>query len=639
MYVIGTAGHVDHGKSTLIEALTGIHPDRLKEEKLREMTIDLGFAWLELPGGLEVGIVDVPGHRDFIENMLAGVGGIDAVLFVIAADEGVMPQTREHLLILDILQIQRGVIALTKIDLVEDAEWLSLVESDIQHAVENTCLAGTAIVPVSARTGKGLPELKQAIYQCLQKTPQKIDLGRPRLPVDRVFTLTGFGTVVTGTLQDGTLKVGEEIEVLPRGVRGRIRGLQSHKRKEEIVGPGRRTAVNISGINADQIQRGDVISLPGLYAPTQRVDATLKIAGGVEIPIQHNMEVKFFHATSEVIGRLRLLGSEQLKSGEEGWVQIEFRQPVVVVNGDRYIVRRPSPPETLGGGTILETNSPRRYKRFAPDVLERLKSLSTGDPLQVLLHTIQSVRFISDKEVLQAARLDPLLGSEALEKLLTIGQVVVIGEESNRSGLMRWLTTRNIFDHERERIVIIVKEFHQKFPLRQGIPREALKNRAGLTPKAFQFLYQGLLDENRLLEENLIVRLPEHTIQFSPQQERLVSRLMNEFSDSPYSPPSVRDCVDMIGEDVFQALVERGDLIQVASDVVFLASTHQEMLTEVKNWIQQHGSITVAQFRDRFSTSRKFALAFLEYLDQRRITVREGDARKLLQQELRGNHG
>lgn len=631
MYVIGTAGHVDHGKSTLIEALTGIHPDRLKEEKLREMTIDLGFAWLELPGGLEVGIVDVPGHRDFIENMLAGVGGIDAVLFVIAADEGVMPQTREHLLILDILQIQRGVIALTKIDLVSDAEWLSLVKSDIQQVVENTCLAGAAIVLVSARTGQGLLELKQALFQCLQETPQKIDLGRPRLPVDRVFTLTGFGTIVTGTLQDGTLKIGDEVEVLPRIMRGRVRGLQTHKRKEEIARPGQRTAVNISGINADQIQRGDVISLPGLYAPTQRVDATLKIAKGVEIPVQHNMEVKFFHGTSEVIGRVRLLGSEQLKGGEDGWVQIEFRQPVVLVNGDRYILRRPSPPETLGGGTILEANSLRRYKRFAPDVLERLKNLSTGDPLQVLLHTLQSMRFISEKEGLQAARLDPQLGREALEKLLIIGQVVVIGEESNRAGMMRWLTTRNIFEHERERIVNIVNEFHQQFPLRQGMPREALKNRVGLPPKVFQFLYQRLLDENRLLEENLIVRLPKHTIQFSPQQERLIGRLMDQFLASPYTPPSVRDCVDMIGEDVFQALVERGDFIQVSSDVVFLRSTFQEMLAEVRNWIQRRGSITVAQFRDRFTTSRKFALAFLEYLDQRRITVREGDTRKLLQ--------
>ncbi len=633
MYVIGTAGHVDHGKSTLIEALTGIHPDRLKEEKLREMTIDLGFAWLELPGGIEVGIVDVPGHRDFIENMLAGVGGIDAVLFVIAADEGVMPQTREHLLILDILQIQRGVIALTKVDLVDDAEWLSLIESDIRQVVQNTCLAAAEIVPVSAKTGKGLSELKQTLSRCLQETPPKVDLARPRLPVDRVFSLTGFGTVVTGTLQDGSLKVGDEVEVLPRGLRGRIRGLQTHKRKEEIAKPGRRTAVNVSGINADQIQRGDVITLPGYYASTQRVDATIKVAAGVETALQHNMEVKFFHGTREVIGRLRLLGNDQLKANEEGWVQIEFRQPVVVANGDRYILRRPSPPETLGGGVVLEANSPRRYKRFAGDILERLKNLSAGDPLQMMLLTIQSARFTTEKEACQTTRLDTRQAEEILRKLIEANQVVVIGEESSRLGTNRWLTTREIFEREQERVISLVAEFHQQFPLKQGIPREALRNRTGLPPKVFQFIYNQLLDEKRLFEDNLIVRLPQHAIRFSPQQERLIDQLKNQFSVSPYSPPSIRECVEMVGEEVFQALVERGDLVAVSSEVVFSAQAYQEMVQEVKAMIQQQGSITVAQFRDRFSTSRKFALAFLEHLDQRRITVRDGDARKLLQTE------
>ncbi len=633
MFVIGTAGHVDHGKSTLIEALTGIHPDRLKEEKLREMTIDLGFAWLELPGGVEVGIVDVPGHRDFIENMLAGVGGIDAVLFVIAADEGVMPQTREHLLILDILQVTRGVIALTKIDLIEDRDWLTMVESDIRQAVENTCLASAPIVPVSAKTGKGLPELQQTLAECLQETPPKVDLGRPRLPVDRVFSLTGFGTVVTGTLHDGSLKVGDEIEVLPRGLRGRIRGLQTHKRKEETAKPGRRTAVNISGINTDQIQRGDVISLPGFYSPTQRVDALLQVAPGVETTLQHNMEVKFFHTTSEVIARLRLLGSEQLKAGDEGWVQIEFRQPVVVASGDRYILRRPSPPETLGGGLILEAHSPRRYKRFAPDVLERLQSLSAGDPVQTMFQIIRQARFISEKDAVQAVRFDAQMAQEVLRKLLKSNQIIVIGEEGSRLGMIRWLTTREILEQERERMVNLVREYHQQFPLKRGIPREALKNRFGLSSKVFQWLYHGLLDEQRLVDENLIVRLPQHTIQFSSQQKRLIEQLMSQFSKSPYSPPSIRECVAIVGDEIFQALVERGDLVQVSSEVAFGAEPYQQMLAEAKNLIQQQGSITVAQFRDRFSTSRKYALAFLEHLDECRITVRDGDTRKLFPTE------
>ena len=272
MRVIGTAGHVDHGKSTLVQALTGIHPDRLKEEREREMTIDLGFAWLKLPDGEDIGVVDVPGHRDFIENMLAGVGGIDATLFVIAADEGIMPQTREHLAILDILQVQGGVVALTKVDLIDDPDWLYLVEDDVHTALEGTILADAPVIRVSARTREGLPELLQALSTCLAERPARPDLGRPRLPVDRVFSMPGFGTVVTGTLLDGNLRLGDEVEILPSGLRGRVRGLQTHKHKEEQAVPGSRTAVNISGVNLEQVLRGDVIAHPGDYQPTRRMD-------------------------------------------------------------------------------------------------------------------------------------------------------------------------------------------------------------------------------------------------------------------------------------------------------------------------------------------------------------------------------
>ncbi|HBA91246.1 MAG TPA: selenocysteine-specific translation elongation factor, partial [Anaerolineaceae bacterium] len=265
MHVIGTAGHVDHGKSTLIAALTGVHPDRLREEREREMTIDLGFGWLPLPNGETVGIVDVPGHRDFIENMLAGVGGIDAALFVVAADEGVMPQTREHLSILDLLQIERGIVVLTKIDLAPDIDWLDLVEADVRDALKGTVLAEAPLIRVSARTGAGLDDLKAALSAILEETPSRPDLGRPRLPVDRVFTMSGFGTVVTGTLVDGSLRVGDELEILPSGLRGRVRGLQTHRQKEDQAAPGSRTAVNVSGLNVDQIQRGEVLTHPRQY--------------------------------------------------------------------------------------------------------------------------------------------------------------------------------------------------------------------------------------------------------------------------------------------------------------------------------------------------------------------------------------
>ncbi|HEY5669201.1 MAG TPA: selenocysteine-specific translation elongation factor, partial [Anaerolineales bacterium] len=301
MRVIGTAGHVDHGKSTLVEALTGTHPDRLKEEREREMTIDLGFAWLTLPNGEDVGIVDVPGHRDFIENMLAGVGGIDAALFVIAADEGVMPQTREHLAILDLLQVQGGVIALTKVDLVEDEDWLSLVEDDVRQVVAGTVLGEAPIIRVSARKNIGLETLLNALGANLEEKPPRLDVGRPRLPVDRVFTISGFGTVVTGTLMDGCLRVGEEVEILPRGLKGRVRGLQTHKKKEDVAIPGSRTAANITSVTVDQIRRGDVVVHPKDYSTTARMDVYFHLLPDSSQSVRHNTQVKLFIGASEVV--------------------------------------------------------------------------------------------------------------------------------------------------------------------------------------------------------------------------------------------------------------------------------------------------------------------------------------------------
>ena len=354
MRVIGTAGHVDHGKSTLIEALTGIHPDRLKEEREREMTIDLGFAWLELPGGEPVGIVDVPGHRDFIENMLAGIGGIDAVLFVVAADEGVMPQTREHLAILDILQINGGVIALTKIDMVSEDEWLDLVEDDVSRVVAGTILQDAPILRVSAKNDLGLSELLVTLEEVLAEKPPRQDLGRPRLPVDRVFSIAGFGTVVTGTMSDGHLQVGDEVEILPDGTHGRIRGLQTHKQKEELAIPGSRTAINISGVGLDAVKRGDVVVHPGDYQPSQRMDLRFRLLPDVSQSLKHNTEVKLFIGAAEVLARVRTLGKEEIQPGDEGWLQLEMREPIVAIRGDHYIIRRPSPGETLGGGRVVD---------------------------------------------------------------------------------------------------------------------------------------------------------------------------------------------------------------------------------------------------------------------------------------------
>ena len=408
MRVIGTAGHVDHGKSTLIAALTGTHPDRLKEEQAREMTIELGFGWMTLPNGEEVGIVDVPGHRDFIENMLSGIGGIDAALLVIAADEGVMPQTKEHLAILDLLQIPAGIIVLTKTDLASDEAWLDLVEADIRAAVSHTVMEAAPILRVSAKTRQGLETLISNLESILGQKSPRIDLGRPRLPIDRVFTMSGFGTIVTGTLLDGHLTVGEEVEILPSGQKGRVRGLQTHKQKEDKAVPGSRTAVNISGLETESIGRGDVVVHPGQYQPTRRVDGWVRLLKDVSLSLKHNSEVKFFVGASETIANLRLLGTDELKPGEESWIQLELRDPIVTVRGDRYILRRPSPGETLGGGVIVDHLPKGRHKRFDQSILKSLESLSQGTPADILLEAawasnIATVREVVARSIIRAA--------------------------------------------------------------------------------------------------------------------------------------------------------------------------------------------------------------------------------------------
>jgi selenocysteine-specific elongation factor len=421
--VIGTAGHVDHGKSSLVEALSGMNPDRLAEEQARQMTIDLGFAWLTLPNGEEIGIVDVPGHRDFIENMLAGVGGIDAVLFVVAADEGVMPQTREHLAIVDLLQIDHGVVALNKIDLV-DEDWLELVESEVREALLTTRLAAAPLVRVSAKTGEGLDALRLALQNQLVNLPQRINSGRPRLPIDRVFTLSGFGTIVTGTLLDGNLEVGNECEILPKGIKTRIRSLQTHKKKEVLASPGSRTAANLAGVSVDQIRRGDVLVKTGTFQPAQRLDVRFRLLPDVSSPLKHNLEIKFFHYTSEVIGRVRVLGVEELKPGEEGWLQIELQHPIVAVRGDRFILRRPSPAETLGGGEILDPFPLRRYKRFGEEWRERLVALSLGDPGEVILRLFQRHEWLNWQQIVQQTNFAAEDVWQTLHELLQENQLV-----------------------------------------------------------------------------------------------------------------------------------------------------------------------------------------------------------------------
>ena len=631
MRVIGTAGHVDHGKSTLIEALTGIHPDRLKEERQREMTIDLGFAWLELPGGEPVGIVDVPGHRDFIENMLAGIGGIDAALFVVAADEGVMPQTREHLAILDILQINGGVIALTKIDMVSDNEWLDLVEEEVRGVVSGTVLQDAPIRRVSAKTIQGLPKLLKALEQVLDEKPPRQDLGRPRLPVDRVFSVAGFGTVVTGTMSDGHLRVGDEVVILPAGTRGRIRGLQAHKQKEEIAVPGSRAAVNISGIGLDEIKRGNIVAHPGDYQPTRRMDLRFQLLPDVIQALKHNTEVKLFIGAAEVLARVRTLGTEVIEPGEDGWLQLEMREPIVAIRGDHYILRRPSPGETLGGGRVVDPHPNGRHKRFATGLVERLESLSAGAPEDIFRESLATLKAAPVREVAQHSNLENKAAQGALDQLLDKGEIIFL--ESMDDGLLvssdTLAASKGYWNQVSAAILDAVVDYHGAYPLRRGMPKEELKSKLKLSTRVYAGLTSKMIQDGSLREDGPLIMHPEHEIQFSSQQEESIELLLQQFTASPYSPPSTKDSKSAVGDDVFQAIVDLVLLVSVSADVVFRKEDYDQMVAEVKGLISNNGAVSAAQVRDHFNTSRRYVLALLEHLDEIGVTVRQGDVRRL----------
>jgi selenocysteine-specific elongation factor len=629
MRVIGTAGHVDHGKSTLIEALTGTHPDRLKEEKAREMTIELGFGWLTLPNSEEIGIVDVPGHRDFIENMLSGIGGIDAALLVIAADEGVMPQTKEHLAILDLLQIPAGLIVLTKTDLASDSGWLDLLEADIRSAVSETVLKDAPILRVSAKTKTGLDALLSSLQALLQQKSARLDLNRPRLPIDRIFTMSGFGTVVTGTLSDGHISVGDEVEILPKGLKGRIRGLQTHKKKEEAAVPGSRTAVNISGVDMEDIQRGDVLVHPNQYQATRRIDARFHALKDMSRPLHHGDEVKFFVGASETIATLRLLGTEELKAGEEGWVQLELRDPLVAVRGDRYILRRPSPSETLGGGAVTDHQPRGRHKRFDANVLKSLDALAQGSPADILLEAALALQAAPIKEMVAKSRLEAESAESALRELLESGQILALedGTKTAKSdalaiALPHWNTLQ-------AKILQLAESYHGQYPLRRGIPREELKSKLKLLPKVFNASLAYLVVHNFLLDQRGAVSLPGHEIKFNGQEQVKVQTLRRKFEATPYATPSVKECQAEAGEDVVNALIELGELVDVSEELIFRITDYDGMVEQIRKTIEKNGQITLAEVRDMLGTTRKYAQALLEHLDAIGVTMRDGDARKL----------
>jgi selenocysteine-specific elongation factor len=572
--------------------------------------------------------------------MLAGVGGIDATLCVVAADEGVMPQTREHLAILDLLQVPTGVVALTKIDAVTEEGWIELIQSDVSEALRGTRLATAPIVPVSARSGAGLPQLKQALADGLATVPARRDKGAPRLPVDRIFTIAGFGTVVTGTLSDGQFRVGDEVEILPAGLRARVRGLQTHKRAVDVGLPGSRLAMNLTGVHPDDLRRGMVVARPSALRATILVDVQLRLVrstsggGNSQASLEHSDQVDFFSGAAEVPARVRLLEAEKLTPGQTGWAQLALESPVALAAGDRFIIRRPSPSLTVGGGVVVNPHPARRWRRFHADIISQLETLARGTPEDLLLHALARVEPGALKSAVDASGLDAATAEQVVGAMLAGGKLIPLGalqppyarSQTHVVSLGGWHALA-------ARMSDVLAEHHNQFPLRPGMGREELKGRMQgrekWPAKLFNEMVSRSVAEGYLVEGGEFLARPGHQITFTQSQQNKVNALLAAFRRQPTTPPSMAESVAMTDPELLSALMHQGVLERLSEDVLLLRETYDEMVAGIVEHIKTHGSMTVAQIRDRFGTSRKYALALMERLDELKITRRVGDERVL----------
>jgi len=626
--VLGTAGHVDHGKSALVEALTGVHPDRLREEREREMTIDLGFAWTTLPDGTEVGIIDVPGHRDFIDNMLAGVGGFDAAMLVVAADEGVMPQTREHLAILDLLEIPRGLVVLSKIDLVADEEWAKLVEDEVRQAMAPTALAGAPFLRASAKTGEGLDELRQGLAEVLRNTDARRDIGSPRLPIDRAFVMTGFGTVVTGTLIEGTLSIGDEVVILPGESRGRIRGLQTHRKPVDQALPGSRVAVNIAGVDVQDIRRGLVLCLPGRHSPTTRIDAHIRVLPDAAVGVKHGQSLKLHLGAADMLAQVRVLERDEVLPAEEGWVQLLLAEPVTTALGDRFILRRPAPAATLAGGSVVVPHPTRLHRRRDSRVVSALEQSRSGTGEERALLEVIAGGPVTATGVAASGADGPEMAA-VLEGLILRGRVRAIRGGSSGGGAQLIYVESATWEDLRRRVRTITEAYQAEHPLRLGVPREELRSRLGIEARRMDLVVAALEGSGDVATHGARIARVGFEPRLTAEDEGKVASLRRQFESSPASPPSVHDCRLSLGDELWALLVARGEFVEVSSDVAFDSVSYRRMVAEITTSLGQGGTVTVAQVRDQFGTSRKYALALLEHLDAVGLTVRVGDERKL----------
>jgi selenocysteine-specific elongation factor len=629
--ILGTAGHIDHGKTSLVKALTGIDTDRLKEEKARGITIELGFAHLELPGGIRFGIVDVPGHERFVRTMVAGVGGMDLVLLVIAADEGIMPQTREHLEICQLLGVTRGIVVLTKKDMV-DPDWLDLVTEEVREYLEGSFLAGAPIIAVSSRTGDGIEQLKAELTRTAGEIEQK-RLDTPfRLPVDRVFTVTGFGTVVTGTLLSGAITVGDEVEILPTGQACRVRGVQSFGSKVEKGGAGERLAVNLQGVDHSDVERGAVVVPKGLYRPTSAVDVRLNYLASAQKELKHRAMVRLHSATYEVPAKVILFDRDTLAPGESAYVQLRLARPVLLLPGDPFVLRTYSPQATLGGGTVLDPAPPRRRRRSA-EALELLCAVESGADQERIRLLVESslLSGISVQEMVNRSGMSGKRIEAALAPLLSSGAVLQVVKEP------RIFLGRDAFASLKQRLSDELKEYLAENPMQEGIGKEELKSRI---PKRSDSRFFGpvlasLEKDGLALSDREIVRLPGHKAGVRRDQAELHGMLEEALKKGWMEAPTVKELCELLGcsekqlLDHANLLAREGKAAKIKPDVFYAPGAVAEIREKLVAHLKENGEITPPQFRDLTGLSRKFMIPLLEYFDQEKVTLRVGDKRVL----------
>ena len=633
--VLGTAGHVDHGKTALIKALTGTDTDRLKEEKERGITIELGFASLKLPSGQTLGVVDVPGHEKFIKHMVSGAAGIDLVMMIIAADEGIMPQTKEHLNICSLLGIRTGLVALTKIDMVEN-DWLELVKTEIQDFLKGTFLEGVPVIPVSALKQKGIDELTAALDTVVQNIPEKNDCGIFRLPVDRVFTMKGFGTVVTGTLISDSISVGEDVLILPEEISARIRGIQVHNQPTQEATAGQRTAINLQGIEKESLQRGDVLARYGTIVPSIRLDVYIDYLKNNAKSLKNRTLTRLHTGTSEIIARVILIEKDELAPGEKGFAQLILEKKDVVVAGDRFVLRSYSPITTIGGGLIIDPLPPK-HKRLNKKVIEELATLLNGTLPKKIEVILERAGFAGTNLRHLVFRLGTNAKNikEALQSILSQKSALITDKEETN------IISASFYEKLAQSAAEIISQYQKKNPLREGISKEELKASLGrdISPKLFFMLLQNLADQKKIEVDKETVRLFGHKVTLADDLNSIRQAILKIYNEAGLTPPSFKDVINNFqdkkteAQNIIKLLLKDGSLIKINEELIFTREALDNLRKNYKALLVKEGKATPVSFKELTGLSRKYIIPLMEYFDTDKLTMRVGDHRILREKE------